>query len=376
MPKVNMSERIKTQNRKLIYQFIRNNEPVSKQDIVVGLGLSLPTVTQNIQFLEKRNLIDTSKSKKTGGRDATAYCYKRDGRQAIGVYITGNHINVVAVDLSGTVIYINRERIKFDLDDDDYLRKLGDMVEEVKQNAIISDNNFLGVGIAVPGILSDDREKVLYGLTYSFSGKTREEISKYIPYRTKIFHDSFVSGFAEVWIDSHIQNAVYISLNNSIGGSVIINKHIYFGDANRSGEVGHMTLVHEGGKPCYCGKHGCFDTLCNAGILDSYTNGNLAEFFRLLKENDQTAKKIWDEYLDYLSLAIHNIRMLFDCSVIIGGYVGAYIENYMEELYARVDERNLFGDSSRNFVMPCKYKIESTAAGGAIQLIVEFINSI
>ncbi len=376
MSKVNMSAKIKTQNRKRIYQYIRNNEPVSKQEIVVGLGLSLPTVTQNIQFLEKHNLVDTSKTKKTGGRDATAYSYKRDGRQAVGVYMTGNHINVVAVDLSGEVIHIGRERIKFDLDSDDYLKKLGKMVEEVKQKANISDKDFLGVGIAVPGILSDDRERVLYGLTYSFSGKTREEISKYIPYRTKIFHDSYVAGFAEVWIDSHIQNAVYINLNNTVGGSVVINQNIYFGDANRSGEVGHMTLIPEGGKLCYCGKHGCLDTVCNAEILDSYTNGNLAEFFRLLKEGDKTAREMWSDYLDNLSLAIHNLRLLFDCSIIIGGYVGAYIEDYMEELYAKVDKRNFFGDAARNYVKPCKYKIESTAAGGAIQLIDEFIGNI
>lgn len=37
---------IKIQNRQRIYQFIRENYQVSKQDVVVGLQLSLPTVTQ------------------------------------------------------------------------------------------------------------------------------------------------------------------------------------------------------------------------------------------------------------------------------------------------------------------------------------------
>lgn len=376
MSNANISTEIKTQNRQLIYHFIRDNKLTSKQDIVVGLGLSLPTVTQNIQYLEKQNLIDTSKTKKTGGRDATAYSYKKDGRLAIGVYITGNHLNAVCVDLSGAVIHVTRERIKFNLDDDNYLRKIGDMVEEIKQKSHVCDKNLLGVGIAVPSLVSDDSERVIYGLTYNFTGKTREEIAKYIPYRTKMFHDSYVAGFAEVWINSHIQNAVYINLNNSIGGSVIIENHIYCGDNNRTGEVGHFTIVPKGGKLCYCGKHGCFDTVCNAGILDSFTDGNLAEFFFLLKENDKKAQDIWAEYLDHLSLAIHNIRMLFDCSIILGGYVGTFIENYMEELYDRVDKRNCFGDAAKNFVRPCKYKIESTAAGAAIQLIDEFIKNI
>ena len=50
---------IKIQNRQRIYQFIRENYQVSKQDVVVGLQLSLPTVTQNLEYLRNLGLIDT-----------------------------------------------------------------------------------------------------------------------------------------------------------------------------------------------------------------------------------------------------------------------------------------------------------------------------
>jgi len=376
MTKVSTTSEIKIQNRQLIYHYIRNHNPVSKQDLVVRLGLSLPTVTQNVQYLEKENLINTLKTKKTGGRDAAAYSYKKDGRLAIGIYMTGNHLSVVCVDLSGFVVHKIKEDIAFNLNDDNYLRKIGDMVIEIKQKAQLSDENLLGVGIAVPSLVSDDGEQVIYGMTHNFTGKTREEISKYIPYPTKMFHDSYVTGFAEVWIEPCTQNAFYLSLNNSVGGSIIIGNRLYGGDLNRAGEIGHMTIVPEGGKICYCGKPGCFNTVCNTGALDSYTNGNLAEFFCLLKENDKNAQNIWSQYLDYLSLAIHNIWMIFNCSVILGGYIGAYIEDYIEDLYMRVDKRNCFGDEAKNYVRPCKYKIESTAAGAAIQLIDEFIKNV
>ena len=375
MPRDNISTEIKTQNRQLVYQYIRKHEPLSKHDIVVGLRLSLPTVTQNLKFLESLDLIDTSKIKKTGGRDATAYSYKRDGRCAIGVYITENHINVVCVNLSGKITLMKKEGVRFDLDNDDYLKKLGEMVESVKQEAGIPDENLLGVGIAVPSLVSDDGERVIYGYTHNFTGKTRREVAKYIPYKTKMFHDSFAAGFAEVW-DTPIRNAVYISLNYSVGGSVIIDNHIYSGDHNRAGELGHMTVVPVDGKRCYCGKHGCLNTVCSIGALDFYTNGDLIKFFQLLEAGDGQAASIWSKYLDHLSQAIHNIRMLFDCSIIIGGYVGAYIGDYMAELHHRVDKRNCFENKASDYVKPCLYKIESTAAGAAIQLIAEFIHSV
>ncbi|MFR7440873.1 MAG: hypothetical protein ACLUUG_06205 [Lachnospiraceae bacterium] len=107
-------------------------------------------------------------------------------------------------------------------------------------------------------------------------------------------------------------------------------------------------------------------------IWISYTDGNLEAFFQLLANGDEGAKKRWMKYLDDLSLSIHNIRILFDGTVILGGYVGAYIGEYMEELNRRVDERNPFGDRAENYLRPCRYKVEATAAGAAIFLWITF----
>lgn len=368
---------IKIQNRQRIYQYIRENGQVSKQDLVVALQLSLPTVTQNLEYLTRRGLIDTSmKIRNTGGRNATAYTYVPNAKMAIGVYLSANHISAVAVNLSGEAACKVKERIVFNLEDDGYLRKLGEIVEQVKQMANVSEDNLLGVGISVPGLISDDGEKVTYGLTLGFTGKRRAEIAKYIPYENKLVHDSYAAGYMESWIDHQVKNAFYISLSNSIGGSVIINNGIYEGDTQKGGEIGHMTVVPENGEICYCGKCGCFDTVCRAGNLDQYTEGNLEEFFKILKDSDEGAILLWEKYLDDLSLAVHNVRILFDGMVILGGYVGAYIDEYMEELNRRVDERNPFGDKAKNYLRACRYKVEAAAAGAAIFYIDDFLQSV
>lgn len=363
----------------LIYQYIRTQKSVSKQDIVIGLRLSLPTITQSLQYLEQERLIDSSKkipSMGERGRNATAYSYLKEARCAIGMYLTAHHINVVAVDLSGDVIYMVKENVEFDWKNDAYLKKIGEIVERVKNKAGISDEDFLGVGIAVPGIVAEDGERVKYGVTLDFTGWTRTEVAKYIPYETKLFHDSSTAGYAEVWISEDICDAFYISLSNSVGGAFVIDRSIYEGDGRRSAEIGHMTVVAKGGEVCYCGKRGCFDTLGRATNLDQYTEGNLERFFALLHEQDVKAMALWDKYLDDLSLAIHNIAMLFDCAIIIGGYVGAYIEDYMDDLCRRVDERDTFGVQSKAYLIPCKYKVESSAAGAAISFIDEFFETI
>ena len=373
------SSGIKRNNRKTIYQFIKEKKFVSKQDMVVSLNLSLPTVTQNLKYLEEKKLIDAStKIRNTGGRNATAYSCISDAKIALGVYPTANHISVVAVDLLGNILDMEKERIEFNLDDEDYLKKLGKMVVTIKERVIKSDEDLLGVGLAMPGLISDDGESVVYGFTFDFTGKTRVEISKYIPYPTRMFHDSVVAGYADVWIARDIKNAFHISLNYSVGGAVINDRKVFAGNTKKSGEVGHMTIFPKGGKQCYCGQYGCFDTVGHAGNLDSYTNRNLEKYFNLLQVGDSQARELWDDYLDNLAIAINNVRVLFDCDIIIGGYVGAYMEEYMEELHQRVNKRNPFSDTdkSEDYLIPCRYKREATAAGAAIFLVSEFLENI
>ncbi len=374
--KIGVNE-IKTKNRQIIYNYIRKQGSVSKQEIVVEMQLSLPTVTTNLDFLKKQGLIDTSgKIKNTGGRNATAFTYVKNARMAIGVDITANHITAVAVNLSGDIVSMERRRSNFDLEDDAYLREIGEVVECVKKDADIMDENLLGVGISVQSLVSDDGSEITYGMALNFAKKKREEIAAYVPYRNRLIHDSYAAGYRETWTNREFQNAFYISLSNSVGGSVIIDDAIYEGNTHKGGEVGHMTVVPEGGELCYCGRRGCFDTVCRAGRLTVYTDGSVEEFFRLLEEEDETAKRLWDEYLDHLTMAIHNVRMLFDGMVILGGYVGAYAGRYMDDICRRVDERNPFGDRAKDYLVECRYKVEASAAGAALFYIDEFLDKI
>ena len=235
----------------MIYEYIRERGAVSKQEIVVDMQLSLPTVTSNLEFLKKQGLIDTSgKITNTGGRNATAFSYIKNARMAIGVDITANHITAVAVNLSGDIVSMERRRIDFNLESEEYLREIGEIVECVKKEAKASDENLLGVGISVQSLISDDGEFITYGMALNFARKRREEIAAYVPYRNRLIHDSYAAGYRETWTNREFQNAFYISLSNSVGGSVIIDDAIYEGNTHKGGEIGHMAVVPGGGERC------------------------------------------------------------------------------------------------------------------------------
>ena len=48
------------------------------------------------------------------------------------------------------------------------------------------------------------------------------------------------------------------------------------------------------------------------------------------------------QYMLYLAVTINNLYNILDCDVILGGYVGGYMEKYLDELRRMVSERCTF----------------------------------
>jgi predicted NBD/HSP70 family sugar kinase len=366
---------IKQNNREKIYFYIRKRGLATKQDLSFDLQLSLPTVTQNLEYLVKQGFIgsDSKVANKSGGRNPIAYSYVVDAKVAIGLDITKHHIKSVIVDLDGNVVKYIYKKQNYSRDDQ-YLKLLGEAVETIIESVQLDRKKILGIGIAMPGLINQEKGYVVDGRVVNNTGMNCEDFSKYIPYPTKLIHDSNAAGFSEIWMASEIHNAFYISLCNSVGGSVLLSDNVYMGDGLYSGEVGHLNLIPNG-ELCYCGQKGCFDVYCNAERLANYADSDLELFFLRVGQGDEMLQKVWDEYLDCLAVAVNDIRMLFGCTVILGGYVGAYMKDYMDVLYKKVDAKSPFGEHASNYLIPCQNKVESVATGAALYFVKEFLEN-
>ncbi len=366
------TRKIRLNNRWLIYEYIRDNGPVSRQDLVLALRVSFPTVTQNVLDLEKAGLIEAAKMiHNTGGRNAQSYQIIPDAKIALGVNLSKNHISVVSLDLTGKILHRKRTRIPFNLDSEEYLKKIGEVVEDVIDASSIRQEQLLPIGVTVPGLIAVDGESVSYGMTLGFTGKKKSEICKYIPYPTILLHDSYSAGYAEVNGNKGLQNAFYIMLSSSVGGANIFNNNIWQGDSHKGAEIAHFK-VSGNEKLCYCGKKGCYDTLGRSDVLDSMTDGNLEAFFQLLEQKNEEAWNRWTKYLDDLALQIHNVRLMVDGRIILGGYIGALMEPYLPLLYERVDQLDPYDDYASDYLTCCVQTVEACAVGSALVCINDY----
>lgn len=372
---ITVNSEIKHINRSKIIRLFCKNQTLSRKDLHDELGLSLPTISQNISELLEENLICKSGNVgNTGGRNAEAFSFNSTAKVSMGLDITRHHITMVLIDLLGNIIASTRIRLKYEKDSS-YLALVGDLVSRFLAKNNINSEQLLGVGLGIPALTDINNTKVVYSGIMDMDGLTADDFSQYIHYPVKIFNDANAACFAELHEPNGCEkDGFYIMLSTNVGGAVFINGQLYAGDFFRSGEVGHL-VIHEDGKPCYCGQKGCLDPYCSATILTENTNEDLKQFFTNLEYGDEAAIRLWNEYLDNLSLAIRNVHVLFDCPIIIGGYVGAYIEKYMGQLKERISRMIPFSQDA-SFIRPCRYKVEAIAAGTALYFSTKFLESL
>ena len=317
-------------------------ERFSTQEMANALAVSTPTAIALLRRLEGHGLVQPcGEFSSTGGRKPRAWSACPGARYVVGADITLRHVSLVAVDLSGQVTRTQTRTLAFTRTPA-YFRALAAFISE------------LCAELPVPESLPDGR--VHLGLP------------------CRMINDANAGCLAEAWADVSLRDAVYLSLSNSVGSAVLIGRRLYLGHNLRSGEVGHTTLV-PGGRPCYCGKSGCVDAYCRAGLLHGHTGGSLKDFFLRLHTGDAALRSVWDAYLDNVAVVVNNLRMMLDCDVILGGYVGRYMDAELAGLRRRAAFRNTF-EPDAGYLKACAYKKEAAALGSAIPWIEEYLQTL
>lgn len=303
-----------------------------------------------------------------------------NAKYAMGIDITQNHLTIAVVDLAGEVAgIINRVQFNFEDKPECYKDILARGRKLLIENNISSDK-ILGVGISLPCIVDYSSNRVIYSKVVDVPENVCDKFQELSPYGMRVFNDANSAGYAEMYFRNGQKeqyfgrNLFYLMLSNSVGGACLYNGNIILGDDCRSAEIGHARIVPKG-KKCFCGQKGCVNAYCNAKNLSDQTNGSLEEFFNCLDAGDEKMKKCFDEYLEYLAITIVNLRMIHDCDIILGGYIGGMMEGHMDELKNKVKKLDPY-DTNVDYVKPCLIKREASAVGAALNFIGQYIETI
>lgn len=362
---------IRKLNCEKIFHYIYRSGRTAKQTIAQVLGLSMPTVTQNLKILEGLGLIERKGFyESTGGRKAQMICCIQDARIAIGVTVLRENVTMCAIDLCANILQELQMPLPFE-DADGYYRQVGELVTGFAAGLKASPENILGVGISIQGLVSADGEQVVYGNILRNTGATRNRFQQYLPYPCRLLHDTEAAAAAEFWRNEEIQDAVYLVLNPNLGGALVMGGKT----CNGSGIVEHMTLVPDG-KPCYCGKHGCAEAYCSADSLRLASGLPFELFFQQLRAGDAKCTAIWQDYLKNLARVVDNIRMLINCQFMIGGFLQQFmVAEDFSQLTLYVQDITAFPSVPVTFVQ-ARHGHRASMLGAAIYYVDAFLHSI
>lgn len=367
---MNKSSEKKSIAKVKILNYMLNQGETSKAELARQLDLSMPTVLSNVNELIGRGVIEeVGELESTGGRKAKSLGIRKDYRYSLGVSVTANHIGMVLVNLGGEVVKQERVRLKFE-PDVTYCASLAEALKHFYEGEAAKEH-ILGVGISLPGIINEKEKMLVKSHALRLENYSLRMMEQLLPFPAYFENDANAAMLAEN--PQILRDAVYLSLNNTLGGAICMNGQLVAGQSRKAGEFGHMLLI-PGGKECYCGKKGCADAYCAASALLRDGDGRLEDFMdRLGKE--QQADAVWQEYLEHLAMLISNLRMAFDTDIILGGDVGGYLSGHMLALGKKVFQYNLF-DKDMSYLKNCSYKKEASAVGAAKHFFGAFIERV
>ena len=178
----------------------------------------------------------------------------------IGIDLGGTNIAAAIVSKDGGIV--KRAEIPTGASAESVLDGLLSVCE------LLTDNGFKprSIGIGVPGAVDNETGEVVFTANLPLRGvnitnRLREK------YGCPVYlgNDANCAALGETVAGGAkgARDAVFITLGTGVGGGIILGGRLHTGVNGSAGELGHMVIV-KGGRPCGCGRHGCWEQYASA----------------------------------------------------------------------------------------------------------------
>ncbi len=281
----------------------------------------------------------------------------------LGIDLGGTNIATGVVDENYNII--GRGRVKTNClgrTADQIADDMAKAVDMAIKDAGINKSEIVSMGIGSPGSIVPETGTVAVANNLGFVNTPLCQMMKErIGFDFYIENDANAAAYGELLAGAGKgkKNFVAITLGTGVGGGIIIDGKIFSGFNHAGGELGHTVIIHNG-EQCSCGRQGCWEAYASATALIRQTkfamikdpkskmwdiagtieNVNGLTAFDGMRQGDETAKKVVNQYIEYVAVGIVDMINIFQPEVIcIGGGIskeGATLTDPIKS-FARLD---------------------------------------
>ena len=287
----------------------------------------------------------------------------------IGIDLGGTNIAAAIVD--GNFNIIKKKSIPTTVTEggDRIVEDMAYLCRTLCEESGILLSDIEAVGIASPGIANSRDGVVEYScnlplLHFPICKKLSDKLDGI---ETHVENDANAAAWGEAVAGAAkgTTNSVMITLGTGVGGGVIVDGKVYAGFNFAGAELGHI-VISAGGRPCGCGRLGCWEAYSSATALINMTKEKLAEckaegretLMEVLSVNgvngrvafdaydagDVAAAEVIKEYSYYLACGITNIINLYQPEVLsIGGGISGQGQKLLDLIMPIVKKESYGG---------------------------------
>ena len=259
-------------------------------------------------------------------------------RYGFGVDVGGTTIKLAFFDREGTML--NKWEIPTDTSDGgkNVLPDIAASVRGYLAEYQISEEKIIGIGIGVPGPVSEEGivnkcVNLGWGIT-----DLHGELGRLSGLKVKGGNDANVAAVGECWKGggAGAKNMVLATLGTGIGGGIVVGGKLVVGAHGAGGEHGHMMVNPDETEPCGCGNYGCIEQYGSAtgavrlakrylaahdtpSVLRETENFQCKDIFDAGKAGDGAAMAILEQYYSLMGRFIATVCAVVDPEVVVLG---------------------------------------------------------
>jgi predicted NBD/HSP70 family sugar kinase len=330
---------IRRQNRSALLSELFFHGPLSRLELAEITGLS-PATASNVtaELIAERLIVEAGQVESDGGRPRVLLRVDPEYGHVIGVVVAETGVLVELFDLAMDRRAAVVEPLS-SMDGAAVADLIADGVQQVIDQAGLTADDVVGVGVAVPGIVEQGISALVHAPTIGWHGVPLTQLLRERGVTLPVFVENGAKTFgqAEMWFGAGrgARHAVIVLIGTGVGAALVTDGASYHGVSSSAGEWGHTTIVY-GGRDCRCGNQGCLEAYIGAeGILDRWKRARggkqlpgddpVSQIQALLSSADRSkvAADLLDETADLIGAGIANLINLFNPErVVLGGWAG------------------------------------------------------
>lgn len=338
---------IKSHNLRAVLFSLLRHESVSRAQLAQITQLSSTTITNLITELldqgivaEDTEALSAQNIQRGVGRPQTALRLIAASRAAVGVHFDVDRINVAVTDLFGQPLVTCSAPHPADRDPQAALAETTRLVRQAVDESGVDRALIVGLGVGASGLVDARRGVNVIAPNLGWHDvPLRDWLSAELSLPVCVENNVRTMALAEMMFGAGrgVNALAFVYARVGVGAGFVVNGEIYRGSAAGAGEIGHTTIIPDGGALCRCGNTGCLETLVSEPALlraahelaEAQPRGLLAEHlraenglesvFQAARTGDEPTRALLHSRAQYMGIALANLVNILNPELIVMG---------------------------------------------------------